>query len=395
MATSSGRVVEKTLLAQTKGSLKAQLEQEGNFVLEIKKAKGFAPILDGGRRRKRIKSKDFLTFNQEFSVLIKAGLPIISAIDGIMEKGEEGELKDVLQEVRDDIAAGESLSGAFGKYPNIFSNLYVASLQAGEKSGNLSLAISRHIEYLKKMAEIKQKIITTSVYPVILTVVSVFAVLFLLIYVVPSFTQTYFEAGTQLPGLTLMLVNISSAIKSNFVYIFFLLVLIIVGVTQLKKTEIGKKYLDRSKLGIPFFGELYLHYSISKLARTLATVLSGGMPLVDSVRMSTGTLTNQYLSLRLEEAITALEQGSGFSEAISNTGSFPSLAVRMIDAGESGGALEQVLNDMAEFYESDVDTKLTVLTSAIEPALMVIMGLLIGFIVLAMYLPIFQMASTV
>ena len=153
--------------------------------------------------------------------------------------------------------------------------------------------------------------------------------------------------------------------------------------------------LDRWKLGIPFLGNVYLHYSISKLARTLATVLRGGIPLVDSVRIASGTLNNKYLRRKFEGAISLLMQGEGFSETLSRSKIFPALAVRMIDAGESAGSLEQVLDDMAEFYEEDVDSRLTILTSVIEPALMIIMGLLIGFIVLAMYMPIFQMAGTI
>ena len=161
------------------------------------------------------------------------------------------------------------------------------------------------------------------------------------------------------------------------------------------RTESGRFYLDRAKLRIPMVGSIYIHYSLSKLTRTLATILGGGTTLVESIRISSGTMDNAFLKLKLEETADSIEKGSGFSESLTNTGAFPKLALRMIEAGESSGALEQVLNDIAEFYESDVDTKISVLTSSIEPALMVVMGLLIGFIVLAMYMPIFQMAGAI
>jgi type IV pilus assembly protein PilC len=305
----------------------------------------------------------------------------------------EGEFVDILREVRGDIASGDSLSGAFGKFAHVFSNLYVANLQAGEKSADIPLALSRHISYLKKIEEIKQKVIAASIYPVILTVASFFALLFLLLYVLPTFTRTYFEAGTQLPGLTLLLVNFSNGIRDNIPYILLVIFGIVAGFLYIRRTEEGRTELDRWRLRIPFLGNVYLHYSISKMSRTLSTVLKGGIPLVDSVRIASGTLNNKYLRVEFERAISRLEQGEGFSETLSRSKAFPALAVRMIDAGESAGSLEQVLNDMAEFYESDVDSRLGILTSVIEPALMIVMGFLIGFIVLAMYMPIFQMAG--
>ena len=395
VTTPSGRTIEKTLTSSNKASLKEYLEREGNFVLDIRREEGFGSLLKKGGRRRRLKLKDFLVFNQEFAVLIKAGLPIVSALDTIIKKGEKTEFTKILTDIRNDISGGSSLSDAVGTFSHVFSNLYVASLQAGERSGNIGLAITRYIDYIKKISEIRQKVITASVYPVILTLVSIFAVLFLLIYVVPSFTQTYFEAGTQLPTLTLTLVNFSNILKSNFIYILLFFVFIIVGYKYAVRTESGRIYRDRSLLRIPLFGTIYIYYSLSKLTRTLATLLSGGTPLVESIRISSSTMDNAFLKIKLEETADSIEKGAGFSESLSNTGAFPDLALRMIEAGETSGALEQVLDDIAEFYENDVDGKISVLTSSIEPALMVVMGLLIGFIVLAMYMPIFQMAGTI
>ncbi len=395
IATPDGRIITRRLIASNKGSLKDSLEREGNFVLQIQRVEGVLSIFRLKSVKGKIKPKDFLTFNQEFSVLIKAGLPILSALDAIIKKGGNDDLIEILKEIRSDIAGGESLSAAFGKYRHIFSGLYIASLQAGEKSGNLAMAIYRHILYLKKIQEIRQKVVTASVYPAILTCVSIFALMFLLMYVVPTFTKTYFEAGTKLPAITLALVNFTHMLRANFLLIIISLLLMIIGWHYFRKTETGAMFLDKMKISVPFFGDLYLHYYLSKLARTLAMVLSGGTALLEAVRISTGALKNRYIRQKLDMVTRKLEQGSGFSESLSDSKVFPDLAVRMIDAGESSGALEQVLDDLAEFYENDVDTRLSVITSAIEPGLMIIMGLLIGFVVLAMYLPIFQMASAV
>lgn len=395
IVTPDGRTVEKILVGESRLDLKEHLEREGNFVIAVKGADGLASIVSGQRTGKRIKLKDLLVFNQEFSVLIKAGLPVVGALNIIIEKGGRDELTRVLIDIRNDVNAGASLSEAFGKYSHLFSTLYVSSLKAGEKSGNISSAILRYIEYIKKVAEIRKKIVSASVYPLILTLVSIFTILFLLVYVVPSFTGTYFATGTQLPTLTLFLVSFSNTVKDHFIYLILFAIALFVAYRAYSRTEKGRIAMDRFKLSIPFLGSIYIQYALSKMTRTLATVLQGGMPLLDSLRLSTGTVDNTFLKLKLKEAAEDIEKGSGFSESVSKTGAFPKLALGMLEAGEKSGALEQVLNDISDFYDSEIDERLSVLTSSIEPALMIIMGLVIGFIVLAMYMPIFQMAGTV
>lgn len=395
IVTPDGRTVEKILVGESRLGLKEHLEREGNFVIAVKGADGLASIVSGQRTGKRIKLKDLLVFNQEFSVLIKAGLPVVGALNIIIEKGGRDELTRVLIDIRNDVNAGASLSEAFGKYSHLFSTLYVSSLKAGEKSGNISSAILRYIEYIKKVAEIRKKIVSASVYPLILTLVSIFTILFLLVYVVPSFTGTYFATGTQLPTLTLFLVSFSNTVKDHFIYLILFAIALFVAYRAYSRTEKGRIAMDRFKLSIPFLGSIYIQYALSKMTRTLATVLQGGMPLLDSLRLSTGTVDNTFLKLKLKEAAEDIEKGSGFSESVSKTGAFPKLALGMLEAGEKSGALEQVLNDISDFYDSEIDERLSVLTSSIEPALMIIMGLVIGFIVLAMYMPIFQMAGTV
>lgn len=393
--TRNGLSSEKTLRASDKQSLRERLEREGYFVPEIRRLEESGALLRRGGPLKRVRTKELLVFNHEFSVLIKAGLPILNALNAIVEKGTRDELTKTLSEIRDDITAGASLSEAFRHYSHIFSDLYIATLQAGERSGNISVALSRYIDYAKKMLAIRQKVIAASVYPAILTTVSVFVLLFLLVYVVPSFVETYLQAGTRIPEITMMLVRTANIIKNNFAYLLCLAAAVWGGYRLLMKQEEGRIYLDKFKLQIPFLGAIYIYYSLSKLTRTLATVLRGGIPLLDSLRISSGTVDNHFLKLKLVDAANVLEKGEKFSESLAGTGVFPKLALRMVEAGESSGQLDQILDDVADFYESEVDTKLSILTSSIEPALMVIMGLLIGFIVVAMYMPIFQMAGTI
>lgn len=394
-ADQNGRIIEKNIVADSKASAKKVLDQEGYFALEINKKGGVFALIKQGPGLKNFKSKDFLFFNQEFSVLIRAGLSIVAALDIIIEKEDKSKLAVIIRKVRNDISTGESISGAFGKYPGIFPNLYIASLTAGEKNGDIPLAITRYIEYMKNTDRIRQQVISSSSYPLILLTGSCFVLLFLLMYVVPSLTESFLETDTKLPVITAILIDLSAAIRHGFFYIIFIISGILAAIFYFVKTEKGKIFFDRLKLKLPFLGELYLNYSISKLTRTVATVLSGGIPLVESIRISSGTLNNNFLKLRLEDAVIKIKKGAGFADSLLTANFFPKLALRMISAGENSGALEQVLNEIADFYENSVDTKLSILTSAIEPALMAIMGLIIGFIVLAIYMPIFQLAAAI
>lgn len=394
-ATHDGRVIEKTVIADSKASLKDQIEKEGNFTLSIKQAKKTAFFPIEFKKHKRFKDKDFFSFNQEFSVLIESGFSVVAALDAVIEKDTPSGLNDILREIREDISGGESLSGAFGKYAHIFSNLYAASLKAGEKSGNIPSALSRYIDYMKKIAEIKKKVISASVYPAVLTIVSIFVLFFLVIYVVPAISGSFFESGADLPWITTLLVNASNAVRLHFWYILIAICSAAVLLFHISKKEKVKTFLDTLVLGIPFLGELYVHYMTSRLSRTMATLLNSGTSLPDSISIACDTVGNILIRKKLLNAIKMIEEGKSFAESLALTKVFPRLAIKMISAGESGGALERVLNNVADFYDGNVDTKLTVLTSIIEPALMVIMGLLIGLIVLAMYLPIFQLAGTI
>jgi type IV pilus assembly protein PilC len=388
-------MIEKTILANSKIDAKKLLETDGYYVLDINRESGFFASIKQKIGLKSFNSKNFLLFNQEVLVLIRAGLSIVAVLDVILEKGDKSELLTIIRKVRDDISTGESISGAFGKYPGIFPGLYIASLKAGEKSGDIPFAISRYIEYMKSTDRIRQKVISSSLYPLILFVASSFVFLFLLVYVVPSLTESFLGTDTPLPVITAILIDVSNAIRSNFFYVLVLAVCLYIGIFYFVKTERGRIFFDRLKISIPFFGEIYLNYSISTLTRTLSTVFSGGIPLVETIKISSGTLNNSFLKMRLESAVQKIEEGIGFADSLLTTKFFPQLALRMISAGEGSGALGEVLDDIADFYESSIETKLSILTSTIEPLLMIIMGFLIGFIVLAMYMPIFQMATTI
>jgi type IV pilus assembly protein PilC len=393
--TPQGIYEKKSFEADSRSDLKWRLEREGYFVYRIQRQGSLAIPLPRDLFRKRFKLRDFFAFNKELAVLIRTGLPIVAALDATIEENDQSELQRILRQVRYDVSTGQSLSEAFGKYPRHFSPLYISALQAGEKSGNIPEALHKHIGYLQKSMALRRKFISASIYPLILTAASIAVLLLLVTYVVPSFTQTYLESGTSLPAITAGLIAFSRMVQSHIFFIAVCALLLAVGFRYAMRQEAIRLHWDRLLLHLPYIGTLYRSYATALFLRTVAMVLSAGATLVDSIRTASGTLSNLFLQDKSAGVVRRITEGMGFSEALSTTNEFPKLAIRMIAAGESGGELEQVLIDAADFYDDEVEVKLAIISATIEPALMILMGLVIGFIVLAMYMPIFQLAGTV
>ncbi len=389
-----GRIIEKNIEAHNPQILKQSLEEQGFFVFEIRK-KPLQFLWEKGYARQKVGNKDLISFNQELLVLTKAGLPIIKSLDAILEKAEKGKLTEILHTVREDIKGGSALSDAFERFPKAFPHLYIASLRAGERTGDLPQTIRRYIEFLKRAESLKRKLLSASIYPAILITVASLAIVLLLVYVVPTFSQIYADSGSQLPLPTQYLMRFTTLLKSNLP---FLIVLLIIGGVSFRRwtsTETGRYWVDNFKLRLPFIGNLVTKYSVVSFTRTFATVLGSGIPIIESLKMSVGTLNNKILERKLLEAITRVEEGSRLSAALESVEMMPPLALRMLGVGETTGSLEEMLVDISEFFEQEVDARMTLLTTIIEPAIMLSMGLIIGIIVLTMYLPIFKIASTV
>lgn len=389
-----GRITLKEIEANNPEVLKKSLEDQGYFVFEIRK-KPLQLLWDKGYARQKVSNKEIISFNQELLVLIKAGLPIIKALDSILEKAEKGKLPEILNTVREDIKGGTSLSDAFEKYPRVFPHLYVASIRAGERTGDLPQTIRRYIEFLKRAEALKKKLLSALVYPIILVTVASIVISVLLIYVVPTFSQIYEGSGAQLPLPTQYLILFTSFLKSNIVFFVICLVIAVTFFRRWIATETGRYWIDNLKLRIPFLGNLVNKYAVVSFTRTFATVLGSGIPIIESLKMSVGTLNNKILERKLLDAIGRVEEGTRLSSALESTGFMPPLALRMLGVGETTGSLEEMLVDISEYFEQEVDAKLTILTTSIEPAIMLSMGIIIGIIVLTMYLPIFKLGSTI
>ncbi len=394
LGSTEGRIIVKEFEAANPEILQVSLEDQGFFVFEIKR-KPFQFLWDKGKRRQKVDNKTLLTFNQELLVLIKAGLPIIQALDTILERYERGTLSDILKEVRENVKGGMALSDALEKYPKAFPHLYVASVRAGERTGDLPLTIRRYIAFLKRVEDVRKRFVSALVYPSILVTVASVAIVFLLVYVVPTFSQVYADAGSQLPLPTRILIAFSTTLKHYFPFLIALVAGVWMALRRWTATERGRYFTDDLIIRLPFIGEIFSKFAVTSFTRTLATVIGSGIPIVESLKMSVGTLNNVVLERRLLQAVVKVEEGMSLSNAIESVKFMPPLALRMLGVGESTGSLEEMLNDISEYFEADIDARLHLLTTAIEPAIMVIMGLVVGVIIVTMYLPVFKIAGTV
>ena len=390
---SDGKILVKELEAANAGLLRQSLEDQGFVVFELRK-KPFQFLLDSGIGRKKIGNKELLLFNQELLVLLKAGLPIIQALDTILESGG-GKLNEILAAVREDVKGGMAFSTAFEKYPRVFPHLYIASIQAGERTGDLPQTIRRYIAFLKRTEGFRGKIIAALFYPAILITVAVLAVGMLLIYVVPTFSAIYADSGAALPMPTQMLIGFTSFLKK---YLLLFAGLTFAGTVLFRRwgeTETGRYAVDNMKIKTPLLGGIATRYAVAGFTRTLATVLGSGIPIVEAMRMSVGTLNNKVLERGLLTAVHRVEEGSKLSSALESIKLMPPLALRMLSVGETTGSLEEMLSDISDYFEEEIERNLQILTTAIEPAIMIVMGVVIGVIIITMYLPIFKIANTV
>lgn len=374
--------------------LRKSLEDQGFFVFEVKR-KPFQFLFDKGIKRRSIDNRALLTFNQELLVLLKAGMPIMQVLEAILERHDSGKLSDILRQVQEDVKGGAALSSAMEKHGRAFPPLYVASIRAGEKTGDLPRTIRRYIQYLKRVDGIRKKVIAALFYPAIMVVFAVMAVALLLLYVVPTFAQVYADAGSQLPLPTRMLIELTSFMRRILPLAVILVVGTVFAYRRWVGTESGRYVVDRFKLTVPVIGEVFTKYSVAGFSRTLATVLGSGIPIIESLRMSIGTLDNRFMEKRLFEAVRFIEEGGRLSTALDRINIMPPLALRMLGVGETTGSLEDMLVDISDYLEDELEERMHLLTTAIEPAIMLIMGVIIGAIIIAMYLPIFKVAGTV
>jgi type IV pilus assembly protein PilC len=386
LADERGRVQEQTHAAATAEELRARFLQAGYYVYSVK-ARG---ALGGGK--KKVKLETFLIFNQQFLTLIRAGVPILGSLELLARRqklvGFRGQLEDVVSRVK----TGESISGAFeaqGGFPVV----YTTTLLAGGRSGNLEEVLQRFLDFQRVSLTFRKKLKASLIYPALLIVMVIGLFIFLITFVVPRFAQLYDQLGTKLPALTVFLLNLGRWAQSYGIY-----VAVVVGaagflVYRWTKTEAGALAVDRIRIGLPVFGNVWLKYQVGLFSRTLSTLLTGGLPLVPSLETAARSIDSKQIGSAVFRSVETVREGKGLSASLQATTVFPDLAVEMIEVGESTGALPQMLNSVAEFFEEDVQTNLTAAMSLIEPLILIVMGVVVVTILIALYLPIFSLSA--
>ncbi|MFO0773278.1 MAG: type II secretion system F family protein [Nitrospiraceae bacterium] len=394
VARADGRVSTGELDAENERAARAQLEQRGLLVFRLTQKgvgagrKGWSFGSWGG-----ITPQQFLVFNQELVALIRAGLPVLKVWDLLIERTHVAGFQETLRTVQQDIRGGASASDALAKHPRYFSELYIATLRAGEQAGNLAEVLQRYITYLKMMIGLRQKVWKALTYPMFLIVVGVSVVGFLLSYVMPTFVDVYAEQARNLPVATQLLLSAVDRIDAVLIPLALAAVVAVVFGRMWYRTEAGRLTADRWLLSLPLFGAIVRRHCTVQLVRTLGTVMGGGTPLVEALNVSRAAVSNRFMAQSFRRTFEQLREGSTLAMALRQPMVMPALAVEMLAVGEETGSLDQMLKDVAEFFESELDLQLTQLTTWIEPMLLLLMGVLVGSIVVIMYLPVFQLAG--
>jgi type IV pilus assembly protein PilC len=397
--------MEATYVADSESRLRAELEDKGLYLLKADPLDRIAGMrLPGlprlaeraGSGRGRVRTGEFLAFNQQLATLLKAGMPLVQSLDILRQRVPNPAFKLVLDDVHERVRGGSSLSDAF-EAQGIFPGVYVASLLAGEKSGSLELVIRRYVHHVRVVTAIKKKTVSALIYPAILLALSLIVVSIIVFKVLPEFGAFYVQSGggAELPLLTRVLVRFSDRAAANLALIATVIAVTVVGVLVWVKQPGQRARLDHVMLKVPFFGFVAQRYAVSQAARTIATLLGGGIPLVTALETSARSVGNRYMASELADVAQQVREGRSLSAALGDRGLFPDVALKMVEVGESTGALQDMLASVADFYDEENETALGRFVTMIEPMLLVIMGLVVGVLLLALYLPIFELSSVI
>ncbi|MDY0038981.1 MAG: type II secretion system F family protein [Desulforhabdus sp.] len=343
----------------------------------------------------KVKEKDLVVFVRQFSTMIDAGLPIMQCLDILHEQQSNLTFKRIIKQVKRDVEEGATFSDAIRKHPKVFDQLFVNLVAAGEISGILDVILNRLAVYIEKIASLKKKIRGAMTYPAIVVGVAVVVIAVILVYVIPVFAGLFRDAGVSLPTLTLMVMSLSDFAQRYFHWGILGFILLIVAVRRIRKTNKGREWSDRLLLKLPIFGLLLKKVAISRFTRTLGTMLESGVPILDSLEIVSAATGNRVIEIAIRKARLAIAEGHPVAEPLAEMKVFPPMVTQMIAVGEATGALDRMLGKIADFYDDEVDTAVESLTSLLEPMLIVFLGITVGGLLIAMYLPIFQLADVV
>jgi type IV pilus assembly protein PilC len=393
LASPNGEIVEGVYVAESEARLRHELEEKGLYVLSLQPKHAIAGVSLRLPQRTRINTREFLVFNQELATLLKAGMPLVQSLDLLKRRVETPIFRRVLDDVHERVRSGTALSEAFGAQGDLFPRVYTASLLAGERSGNLDAVLRRYVEYTKIIQTVKSKTISALVYPAILISLALVLVSIIVLKVVPAFSDFYSTFGADLPLITRIIVRISDFIRSQFLLVIAGVGIVAAAVVSWVRQPGQQARFDHLLLGVPMLGQVARKFATSQMARTLATLLGGGLPLVHALDIAAKSVGNQYMAKQLEVVSARVREGESFAAALEARKTFPEVAVKMAEVGESTGALQDMLNTVADFYDEEISTTMDRFVTLVEPVLLVFMGLVIAGLLLALYMPLFQLSS--
>jgi type IV pilus assembly protein PilC len=394
LATARGEIVEGEYTAESEQRLRREFEEKGMYVLSLQRRSGLANLMPS-RAGRRVSRQEFLIFNQELATLLKAGMALVPSLDILRQRVSNAAFKAVLDDVYDRVKAGAALSEAFAEHGTMFPAVYSASLMAGERSGSLDSVLRRYVAYEKVVGNVRRRTISALIYPAILVTLMLGLVGFIVFRVVPAFAEFYVSFDKELPALTNALVWFSRTLTANIWLLLGIIAVTVIVIRMLLRSSVYGERIDEALLRIPWAGETLRKFSTSQLSRTLATLLGGGIPLVNGLEISVRAMSNRFLARELDVVRGQVQEGRGFAEALRSRGVFPDVAVKMVEVGESTGALQEMLNSIAEFYDEEIDTEVTRFMTFIEPVMLIVMGIIIAVVVLALYMPIIQLSTVV
>ena len=393
LGTESGEVIEQVYVAENESTLRQELEAKGLYILSLSRRGSLGRRGFSLPKRRRLKTREFLVFNQEMATLLKAGLPLVQSLDILRQRVEDPVFKGILDDVHDRVRAGAALSEAFEAQGAVIPGMYTASLLAGEKSGGLEEVIRRYVAYVKVVAAVKRKTVSALVYPIILLTLSAIVVSIIVLRVVPEFEGFYRSFDAELPLATRLIVAVSRFVRAYVLFIVLGTGGVVVAAGYWLRRPGSAALVDRLILRLPMVGTIAARFATAQLTRTLATLLSGGIPLVNALDVASRALGNRFFAAQLSTVSQRVREGESLASALAEREVFPPVALKMVEVGESTGALQEMLNSVADFFDEEIDTQLGRFITIIEPALLVVMGLVIAALLLALYMPLLQLGS--
>ena len=387
----TGEVIKSVLVGQNTDEVRHRLQEQGFLPIAIR-SREWSFSLRPRKRRQTIKPDDFILFNQQFVALIRAGLPILKSLDLLKDRIANPLLRQYISDVRDRVFSGALLSEAI-RAQGVFPAVYTASVFAGERSGNLVEVITRFVQYQKTILSVRKRFLNSLIYPTFLIVLAVGMIAVILTYVIPRFAELYADLNTPLPVTTRLLIAVSSTIRAHLALVVPTLLGVIVVLKIWTGSRRGMHWLDELKLKAPVIGSLWTMFSMAQLARTLATLLQGGIPLVPALESAREASGNRVIAESISSAITQVREGRPVSESLERSGHFPELALEMIRVGEQTGSLPDMLNHVADFYDEDVNIRSTALLSWVEPVILLVVAVFVATVLVSLYMPIFSLGS--